>query len=486
VCEGLTNELLRDWRGSSTLLKAYPERTGYHNSYPRDDWCGLANSRTWQWGNYGTVTSVVVEKPQRGNYSFILDCEFDQQYTPLFEWLTDDGRTILCQLDLSGRDGTDPVADRVLSNLIEYAASAPQPRPAGARYVGGEGTRDVLTDLGVQLAGGPAVIVGPGADPAEAKAALTGARTVVGLGLSDDELSAALPFEVKTEQRLVTHTLIGRPTEGVLVGLGNADLHWRGRMPIDAITQAPAGFPLTDPGVVAEGTLDDKRYVLVQFVPSGFDYAAKPYLKLSHRRAVIALARILTNCGIALDSRLADKLAHFPPADLDLAGEWRFTTDRDQKLTADVVSGPDFDASAWRKIKVPGMWEQQFPDLGQYDGTAWYRTEFTLAEAEQTPVTLSLAAIDDEDWTYLNGELIGHIGQDTNPDDYWSARREYTVSAGDLREDRNILVVRVNDLRQGGGFAQGRIGIFRPGAWLDSYYLDVPTDLDDPYRYNRW
>jgi hypothetical protein len=47
-------------------------------------------------------------------------------------------------------------------------------------------------------------------------------------------------------------------------------------------------------------------------------------------------------------------------------------------------------------------------------------------------------------------------------------------------------VVRVNDLRQSGGFAEGRVGIFRPGAWLDSHYLDTPTALDDPYRYNRW
>jgi len=487
VCQGLTDELLRDWRGGGTLMEAYPSRTGYHDSYPREDWCGFANSRTWQWGNYGTLASVVVEKPQRGNYSFILDCEFDQQYTPLLEWLPGNGeRAVFCQLDLSGRDAEDPVARRLLYNLLLYGCDPPAPALAGARYVGNEATHRLLADLGVNLDGETALIVGPGADPAQAKAALASTRNVICLGLSGEELSAILPFEAKTEERLITHTLIGRPHEGALVGLGDSDLHWRGRMETDAITAAPADFSVTDTGTLAEGTVGRTHYTLVQFLPSDFDYAAKPYLKLSHRRAVIALARILTNCGVAIDSRIPDRVGKMPPPDLDLAGEWRFTTDPEGKLTAAGVSASDFDASAWRKIRVPGMWENQLPDLAQYNGVAWYRREFTLPAVPDRPVTLSLAAIDDEDWAYLNGKLIGHVGQDTNPDNYWSAPREYALAPGDLREGRNILVVRVNDLRQSGGFGEGRVGIFRPGAWLDSYYLDTPTALDDPYRYNRW
>ena len=48
------------------------------------------------------------------------------------------------------------------------------------------------------------------------------------------------------------------------------------------------------------------------------------------------------------------------------------------------------------------------------------------------------------------------------------------------------MVVKVSDLRQAGGIVKGPLGIFEPGRWLGSYYLDTPTDLDDPYRYNRW
>lgn len=491
VCEGLTNQLLRDWRGSGTLLEAYPIRTGYHGDYPREDWCGFANSRTWQWGNYGTVASVVVEKPQRGNYSFILDCEFDQLYTPLFEWLTDGGRAIFCQLDLSGREGRDPVAERLLVNLIEYAAGSTKPSLGGARYVGDEATGKLLTDLGVNLDGGPVVIVGPGADHQQAKAAVSDARTVICLGLSGDALSAVLPFTVKTEKRLLTHWLIQQAhPDSVLVGLGNSDFHWRGRMEVEAITGGDANLLLSSLGdgrVVDEVRMEDgRRFVLLQILPNAFDYGSKPYLKLSYRHALIALARILTNCGVAIHSRLPEKLRDLPPGDVDLAGEWRFTTDPEARLTAETVSAPDFDATGWRKIRVPGMWERAFADLADYDGVAWYRTDFVLTAIPKEQVTLYLAAIDDEDWTYLNGKLIGHIGRDTNPDDYWSAKREYKIRPEDLREGRNVLVVRVNDLRQSGGFGAGKVGIFRPGAWLDSYYLDVPTSLDDPYRYNRW
>ena len=55
-----------------------------------------------------------------------------------------------------------------------------------------------------------------------------------------------------------------------------------------------------------------------------------------------------------------------------------------------------------------------------------------------------------------------------------------------LRQGANVLVVRVSDDKGGGGIVRGPIGIYEPGRWLGSYYLDEPEALDDPYRYNRW
>lgn len=294
VCAGLSDELLRDWRGNSTLLEPYPGYEPFYRFYQTEEWCGFKNSRTWQWGNYGTVASVVIEKPQRGNWSFPLDCEFDLQYAPLLEWLAPDGnRVIFSQLDLTGRDANDPAAERLLANLLAYAQSVSRFEFGGARIAASESGKRSLQELGADLnsQSGPLVCV----------------------GLDGQALSRVLPSAVGTETRAVTHTLIGRPTAGALVGLGNGDFHWRGRMTVPAIVGAPTELNVASTGVFAEGDIAGRRVVLVQFTPEQFDWKDKPYLKLSKRRAVIILARILTNCGVRLSAPVAERLAS-PPA----------------------------------------------------------------------------------------------------------------------------------------------------------------------------
>jgi len=97
-----------------------------------------------------------------------------------------------------------------------------------------------------------------------------------------------------------------------------------------------------------------------------------------------------------------------------------------------------------------------------------------------------MGAVDDEDWTWINGTLVGHIGQDTNPNDYWSAFRNYKIPPGRLHPGKNVIAVKVNNLRQDGGIMTAPVGIYEPGRWLNAWYLDEPEALDDPYRYNRW
>jgi hypothetical protein len=64
---------------------------------------------------------------------------------------------------------------------------------------------------------------------------------------------------------------------------------------------------------------------------------------------------------------------------------------------------PDGD---WAEAKVPAWWEGV---LGpSYDGWGWYRAHFRLAkEARGATVVLNAGRIDDDDWTYLNGVLVG-------------------------------------------------------------------------------
>ena len=94
----------------------------------------------------------------------------------------------------------------------------------------------------------------------------------------------------------------------------------------------------------------------------------------------------------------------------------------------------------------PGVWEGQGYD--GLDGVAWYRTAFTLTDAEaRAGVTLGLGAIDDDDIAWVNGAEIGRM---TNA---WNVARRYPVSPRALRAGENVLAVRVTDHQGGGGIA---------------------------------
>ena len=148
-----------------------------------------------------------------------------------------------------------------------------------------------------------------------------------------------------------------------------------------------------------------------------------------------------------------------------------------------------FDDRQWRDIKVPGMWENQFADLINLDGLFLYRVAFDVpADLVDQEVTLVLGAVDDEDWTYVNGQFVGSITKTTNPKDYWSAVRRYKLAKGILKAGPNVIAVKVNDLRQAGGM-QASLLKRRGGSaerWLSGLYLDVPEVWDDPYRFFRW
>ena len=120
--------------------------------------------------------------------------------------------------------------------------------------------------------------------------------------------------------------------------------------------------------------------------------------------------------------------AVLPSVDSGLVGE--------RALWADAA----FDDSKWSALRVPGAWER----LGYagLDGVGWYRTSFTLTNADlKKRVRLGVGAIDDADVTYVNGSEAGRTAA-------YGVKRVYSVPATALRAGRNVLTVRVTD---GGG-----------------------------------
>jgi hypothetical protein len=497
VLAGLNDELLHDWRGEATLIPSQYELPAWEPSYPMVDWLGFQVSRAWKWGNQGQVASVVIEKPQKGDFLPILDGGFDLKYAALLEARAGAGRIVFCQMDVSGRTERDPASDMLLSNLVRYAQSATPLPPAVKAWCGeAETTKGLLKGLGVVTATGDrpeasdVVVVGrDGKGSSLARRHAEGGGTVVMLDCTAQALKSALPQGATVEEQKLTHTPPPLSASPVWRGVGPSDLHWRGRTAVNTVRLPQGAGEALSTGVLAVAQVGKGKVVTCAAAPDRFDYSApnKIYLKPTHAHAVFVVSRLLANLNVAFETPLLQDWSRPAVSALPLDKGWVARTDPKETLAATALSAPDFDGKDWKPIAVPGEWEKQSPEWANYDGVFWYRLVFdapaTLTAEESA---LLLGPIDDEDWTYLNDKPIGHIGQDTNPKDYWSAPRAYPLPTGALKAGKNMLAVKVRDLRQAGGLMTGPVEIRVPSRWLRSYYLDEPALLDDPYRYNRW
>ena len=157
--------------------------------------------------------------------------------------------------------------------------------------------------------------------------------------------------------------------------------------------------------------------------------------------------------------------------EIDLSGPWKFHVDIDNTGIQKGWQKTDFDASSWRTLSVPGDWEsqgitqinpewQQSDDLKQpYTGYAWYRRTVEIpADWKGKNVILNLGQVDDLDWTYFNGRLVG----ETTDRSGWvsSVQRSYQVPAAAIKfGGPNTIAVRVLDFRGLGGIRGGPVNL---------------------------
>ena len=490
--EGLSDDTLANWHGASTLTPAHLPIEGVELTDPTWNWMGFANTHVWRCGNRGNVASVLIEKPERGDFLPLLDGGFDLQYAPLLEYTEGAGRMVFCQLDVTDRTEPDPAADRLCLNLLRYLDSALAAVRRPVRYAGDERGAKLLADLGVtcQPAGPEApsadslLVLGPAASVFGLDTAVQQGLLVLGLGLDEADLARLLPGEVAAAPGPAVSSLLGDVGCPEFAGLSSAELHWKTRPTIASLkTETPDAS-----GALAVLERGAGRIVLCQAAPWVFDYSAKPYLRTTYRRNVFLVSRLLANLGAESRSPLLERIAR-PGAvyDWQLPAEWRGITDQNDVGKTQRWERSDFDDSAWKPIKVSATFESQIPELADYDGLFWYRLRFRVPPGLPTQgVTLELGPVDDESWVWLNGQFLGEVTKATNPEDYWSFPRRYPVPPGMLRPDSdNVLVVRCLDTYlQGGITGQPRLAARAP--WLDSYYLQTPESVDDPYRYYRW
>lgn len=489
---GLLEDHLRDWAGASTLLPDYLD--GFRFNVPTVRWNGFENTRVWRMGNTGNVASVLIEKPDHGDFLALADGGFDLQYAPILQYTDTRGVIVFCQLDVSGRTARDPAADRLVRQLVTWLADW---KPTPAReivYAGDAAVRAQLERQGITpraYSGGVfpkngALVLGPGSGFTAAKiAALPAGTPVLALGLGEQDLVAlGVP-----KSELVTGATYPSFLESfdhpLLRGASNAENYWR-------VAPEVTAFRSADPALgtlLASRRIGNHDVLFCQAGPWLIDSAKQPMLRTTERRQNYLLARLLHNLGaVSAPSAVRAALGTPPtPTWLDLTSGWVGRPDRDDAGRRQEWFRPDFTPDAeWKPVLTANSFDGQRADLIEYDGLFWYRNTFDLpAGLPKESLTLDLGKIDDESWVWLNGHFLGEVTEKTHPQDYYKFVRRYAVKPEWLKPTGNVLVVLVKDLRGHGGLV-GLPALLTPNPWPQGPYLQKPEAIDDPYRYYRW
>lgn len=98
----------------------------------------------------------------------------------------------------------------------------------------------------------------------------------------------------------------------------------------------------------------------------------------------------------------------------------------------------------WHSINIPGYWEDQ--GLRDLNGVVWYRKEIDIPQQMAGKSgKVQMGRIVDADVFYLNSQQIGTTG-------YQYPQRRYSIPEGLLKSGKNVIVIRVTNQQNKGGF----------------------------------
>jgi hypothetical protein len=308
ILAGIKPENLRDWRGSATIL---PSRLKYElrpRYGPTVEWSGIPVTRVWRCGNRGNVASILIEKPARGDFLPILDGGFSLQYSPLMEYREGKGMVLFCQLDVTGRTESDPTGEILVRNIMRYVSAwKPAPRRKVV-YAGDPAGRSFLQTIGVDarpcdgnLSNDEVLVLGSGGGQAFAKDSsvlgnfLKSGGNLLGVGLSQSDVAALVPFRVTTKTaEHISSFFEPFGLHSLLAGIGPADVHNRDPRELSLIS---SGAQAVGDGVLAK--MNNANVILFQMPPWQFADGKQSNLRRTFRRVSIVLDRLLANMGVA-------------------------------------------------------------------------------------------------------------------------------------------------------------------------------------------
>ena len=284
---GLSDDDLANWRSRGTLIgerDAFPSQVA--DTYPPP-------APIWHWGNANAVASVALEKPHYGNFTPLLEGEFDLAFSPLLDLRDGRGLLVICQLNLEENVGMDGAADAALDGCWTWS-------DARCRR------RNWLSSTG------PTLVNAANISQHGGNVLVTGCKSERELRAAAAELQ--LKLETKTARLRGSTSL---PSWPELRGVSVSDLHWRGFLDVPVVTSVHGGEIGAD-GLLAKvavgrGTVlfcqahpdmfpvDAERTELQRpdFPPPSGQSASKTYFRLSRWRTRRLLSQLANNLGPA-------------------------------------------------------------------------------------------------------------------------------------------------------------------------------------------
>jgi alpha-L-fucosidase 2 len=126
-----------------------------------------------------------------------------------------------------------------------------------------------------------------------------------------------------------------------------------------------------------------------------------------------------------------------------------------------IYASAKYNDSKWKEIQMPSYEGWEAVGFEGLDGAVWFRTSFDLpANWKGEDLILDLNRIRDQDFTYVNGKLVGST-EGTDP-------RKYTIPKNVLVNGRNVIAIQVLNYFDKGGLAGYKdttrhIGIYPQG-----------------------
>jgi sialate O-acetylesterase len=144
-------------------------------------------------------------------------------------------------------------------------------------------------------------------------------------------------------------------------------------------------------------------------------------------------------------------LARIEKEDIEISNEWYNRVHQQDKGLANGKKqwfDTSYDASEWSTMNLPAYWDEE--GLAPMNGVVWFRREFDIpASMAGKSAKLWLGRIVDNDTAYINGTFVGTTGYQYPP-------RIYDVPENLLKAGRNVIVIRVINTADRGGFIKDK------------------------------